>query len=96
MLHFPLRHSQVLTLKLYTAIEDFYSEETATRWKYWTLVDLSSGWSDGYHVVQRSDLYVTRVCKKTTTGEAEFNELLVGAINFTPETIISKFALLPQ
>jgi len=47
-------------------------------------------------VVQRSDLYVTRVCKKTTTGKAEFNELLVGAIKFTPKTIIVKFALLPR
>ena len=31
LLHFPLRRSQVLTLKLYTAVEDFYSEETGNK-----------------------------------------------------------------
>ena len=62
------RVEEVLTLKLYTVIEDFYSEETGNKFlkkgDKVEVLDTSRpdfGWLDACHVAQKSDLYDTRV-----------------------------------
>ena len=46
-------------------------------------------------MVQRSDLYVTRVWRKTTTGKAEFNELAGGRhYVYAPKTVVSNLSAL--